>query len=332
MKALTEIKEKYTENIMKKANVTGIGIGFKETRGKKTDQLSIVVLVEKKLPVTALRKEDVVQEKLDGIPTDVVEVGRFEALDVSTANDRMKKWRPAPGGVSIGHYQITAGTLGVTVIDKKTGEELILSNNHVLADCNEGQIGDAILQPGPFDGGITSDAIAELCRFVPLEFSLVIPTSEIAVKSAGINSIFTGSGPHHRMLPVRTSEKENTVDAAVALPERRCIVDDKILEIGVLEGILQAELDMAVEKSGRTTGHTTGIVKTMDVTVTVYYGDLISALFSHQILADIVSKSGDSGSVVVSEKSAVGLLFAGSDRFSLLNPIDLVLDALNVEL
>lgn len=46
---------------------------------------------------------------------------------------RTERWRPAPMGVSIGHYKGTAGTAGCLVKDKKTGEIMILSNTHVLA-------------------------------------------------------------------------------------------------------------------------------------------------------------------------------------------------------
>lgn len=74
--------------------------------------MSIVVLVEKKVPVHKLKPEDIVQSELDGIPTDVVEIGTVRALNAQTEKARTDKWRPAPGGVSIGHYQITAGTLG----------------------------------------------------------------------------------------------------------------------------------------------------------------------------------------------------------------------------
>ena len=67
------------------------------------------------------------------------------------------------GGVSIGHYAITAGTPGAFVKDKTTAETLILSNNHVMANSNDASIGDAILQPGPADGGKSpQDRIAAL--------------------------------------------------------------------------------------------------------------------------------------------------------------------------
>ena len=67
------------------------------------------------------------------------------------------RMRPAPCGISCGHYKISAGTLGALAKGRsgnRPNRMLILSNNHVLADVNAGNIGDVILQPGAFDGGI----------------------------------------------------------------------------------------------------------------------------------------------------------------------------------
>jgi delta-aminolevulinic acid dehydratase/porphobilinogen synthase len=65
----------------------------------------------------------------------------------------------------VGHFNITAGTLGCLV--KKTAvdddEIFILSNNHVLADSNQAQIGNDIIEPSKLDGG--TDPIAKLTDF-----------------------------------------------------------------------------------------------------------------------------------------------------------------------
>jgi len=82
--------------------------------------------------------------KVAGISYEVEPIvsGRFFALQ-----SRAEKWRPAPGGVSIGHPLVTGGTLGAVLYDN-TGRKVILSNNHILAASNQGKIGDKILQPG----------------------------------------------------------------------------------------------------------------------------------------------------------------------------------------
>ncbi len=332
MKELISVKERHERYLLGKRNVTGVGIGFKKAKGKKTNELSIVVLVEKKLPETVLKDEDIIEKELEGVPTDVQEVGRIKAL-IQEENPRIKKWRPAPGGVSIGHHDITAGTLGVTVKDAKTGELLLLSNNHVLANSNEGDIGDSIFQPGPYDGGREEDKIAELHRFVPINFQVDPGSCPFASGTARtINELFQTVGSHHRLVPVRLSGKVNTVDAAVALPVSNDLVRGGILDIGVLRGTKEAELDMVVEKCGRTTGRTEGTVDVMDTTVNVMYGLGQLATFSHQLVLSALSQGGDSGSVVVSENKAVGLLFAGSEDVTICNPITLVMGALHIEI
>jgi hypothetical protein len=144
-----------------------VGIGYKLDNGELTDQLSIVALVDQKKPDIALQDSDRVPSEIQGVKTDVQEVGTLRAQ--LSPRDR---WRPViPGGVSIGHFRVTAGTLGVMVRDRLTGEYLILSNNHVLANSNDSTIGDVILQPGATDRGINpSDVVARLERFVPLRY------------------------------------------------------------------------------------------------------------------------------------------------------------------
>jgi hypothetical protein len=155
-------------------NVVGIGYGLKEITGQMTDQEAIVVMVSKKVPVSKLAKHHVVPKLIDGIVSDVIEIGHVTSRKVQANShtaeidkSRESRWRPAPGGVSIGHYRITAGTLCAVVYDKSSGKRLILSNNHVLANSTNGKdhrarIGDAILQPGPIDGGtVEQDTIGK---------------------------------------------------------------------------------------------------------------------------------------------------------------------------
>src|SRR5690606_35808689 len=116
---------------------------------------------------------DVVPREVDGVSTDVYEVGFLEAQTTPTPLPSPSgRFRPTiMPGISLGHYKITAGTFGAVVAHRDTGEKLILSNNHVLANSNEVLIGDAILQPGPVDGGMNpDDIVARLEQFVPLNY------------------------------------------------------------------------------------------------------------------------------------------------------------------
>ena len=314
--------------ILAQSNVVATGLGYKVTGGEKTTTLSIVCSVTEKLPRDKLRPDDMVPQTVEGIPTDVVETGRIRAFQ-----SRTDRHRPAPGGVSIGHREITAGTLGCLV--KRGSEIFILSNNHVLANSNDAQRGDAILQPGPHDGGaFPADHIANLENFVPISY--LIPelpsdckfaSSVIAVLNAGCSAI--GSRTRYRI--VRPQAEPNLVDAAIARPLNPADVSGEILEIGQLDGSAEAELGMAIQKSGRTTGYTTGNVDQIDVTVNVQYGAGRIAQFSDQLLAGPMSQGGDSGSAVMDmDRRLIGLLFAGSDNSTIINRIQNVFSALNV--
>src|SRR2546422_1198252 len=154
---------------MGKAKVIGVGIGRKVVAGEETEDPAVIVFVERKLPEPQLRKKDIVPKTLDEVKTDVIETGRLKAqAAMAGGRPRTDRWRPAPGGVSVGHVRITAGTLGAVV--RAGGRRVVLSNNHVLAASNNARIGDLILQPGPADSGTREDAIATLERFVEIRF------------------------------------------------------------------------------------------------------------------------------------------------------------------
>jgi hypothetical protein len=123
----------------------------------------------------------------------------------------------------------------------------------------------------------------------------------------------------------------NQVDAAVARPVEGIEVSDEILDIGVIGGVTPAKLGMRVRKSGRSTGFTTGTITILDATVDVNYGDKV-ARFDSQLISTSMSVPGDSGSLLVADDSllAVGLLFAGSEQVTIYNPIQVVLDRLNI--
>lgn len=326
-----QAKDLHKEKILSKPNVVGVGLGYKETRGKKTEELCVVALVRRKIPEAGLEPADLVPREVDGVPTDVMDVGELRAQVART-----DRFRPAPGGVSIGHYKITAGTFGTVVRDRSTGERLILSNNHVLANSNDAAVGDPILQPGTADDGREDlDTIAELARFCPIEFVSAPATCGIAlgVVAAG-NWLASLFGSHHRLMAYQSNPQAvNMVDAAVARPLNQADILDEILEIGTVAGTVGASLGMAVRKSGRTTGLTTGQITILDATVTVSYGEK-TASYEGQLISGPMSQPGDSGSLLVESGGlrAVGLLFAGSEQATIFNPIREVLDCLEVDL
>jgi hypothetical protein len=110
------------------------------------------------------------QERLARPMLERLQQGRAE-LDIAKGVRYEPRLTLRAGG-SCGHVNITAGTLGAFVQD--ADYYYVLSNNHVLADCDNGRPGDPILQPGPGDiRGGRFHVIANLSHAVPLNFQTV---------------------------------------------------------------------------------------------------------------------------------------------------------------
>jgi hypothetical protein len=328
---ISDLREVLRDNraqLHARANVVATGIGYKLTGGEKTSTLSIICSVAQKLPVAQLQSKDLVPKTLDGVPIDVIQTGPIRALQSHT--DRI---RPAPGGVSIGHRDITAGTFGCVV--KRNNQAFILSNNHVLANTNAAELGDPILQPGVYDGGrYPPDHIANLEQFVPIYFPGDSSDCSTAQGISGIlNAIAQTLGSDTRLHAVKEQVPENLVDAAIAKPLNPDDIREEILEIGTVKGIVQGQLGMAVTKSGRTTGLTSGKIEQVDVSANVQYGQNQTAYFIDQLMAGAMSQGGDSGSAILDDNNnLVGLLFAGSENSTIINRIENVFSALKVSL
>jgi hypothetical protein len=328
IQTISYLRQKTQKEILKKANVIGVGVGRKETEGKEAEELSLKVLVQEKVAVSALASKDIIPKEIDGINTDVTAVGKIYALQ-----NPQSRQRPAMPGISIGHYAITAGTFGAVVRDATTNERLILSNNHVLANSNSALEGDAILQPGRADGGgDPQDRIADLLRFVKINWKGGDGDDNCPIAAffeSLLNMFAAMMGSSTRLKQIK-ADMVNLIDAAVAKPVNNEIIEDAILKIGTVSGTAEATIGMKVKKSGRTTGYTEGVINTLDATIEVSYGST-TAVFEQQIFANHMSDPGDSGSLIVSEDNkAVGLLFAGSSTVTVINPIDAVLSGLNI--
>jgi hypothetical protein len=313
-------KEQYLDKLFVMPNVVGIGIGFKVSGGVVTRELAITISVSKKVATAQLTAGEIIPKLIGTFKTDVIETGVFKAFQ-----DPKQKMRPARPGVSIGHYNITAGTFGCLV--KRGSDVFILSNNHVLADSNNGKAGDAIWQPGKYDGGTDADKIGELADYVPLAFD----SSDGETQPGCLATLLRLFGAQPRADGIN-QPGNNHVDCALARPLSPGLVTPDILSIGKPTGVGAATLGASVQKFGRTTNYTQSQIIQVDVTATVDY-DGPTAVFQGQLMAGAMSQGGDSGSAVLDDqKRVVGLLYAGSDSTTLLNPIQDVLTALNVEI
>ena len=202
-----------------------------------------------------------------------------------------------------------SGTLGALV--EKNGEYYILSNNHVLAQLNQAQVGDPINQPGMLDNACdapSNDFIAELSGY----------------KKIKVNG-------------------NNKVDAALAkINDGDVNIDGEILEIGPPgNSTVAPAVGMKVKKSGRTTGRTKGEITAINVAGNVGFpeecSDEAPVLFIRFIKQMVIestgnkefSAGGDSGSLIVEDVDdcprPVGLLFAGGPGFTIANKASTVL-------
>jgi hypothetical protein len=309
------------------ANIVGVGIGLGETQaapgtpalssGVAPGEYAVNVYVadltsvdEVKSVIAEAMGESAFSE--DSFPLNIIQTGLVEA------QPHRFRVRPAPGGVSVAHYKVTAGTIGCLCVGNsapRNSRLMVLSNNHVLANTNSAVFGDCIAQPGPYDGGkCPADQIAILERFVPISFS------------AGAS---------------------NVVDCATgwAWPDRvrRELVyrsGSGLAYFRIASAPVGPYLGMIVGKSGRTTQLTTGRVTGINVTVNVNYGGGRVARFVDQIAIQSTSSvpfsaGGDSGSSIWTwntTRNPVGLLFAGGGGVTFANRMPRVLAALDVRL
>jgi len=80
MAAVKAVKDKYEAELLRKANVVGVAIGYREKAGQMTDQVALTVMVKKKVPLSQLDAKDVIPPEIEGVMIDVKEVGEIRAL------------------------------------------------------------------------------------------------------------------------------------------------------------------------------------------------------------------------------------------------------------
>ena len=294
-------------------NIVGLGVAEKVVENRLTGELAVKVYVRRKLLEAELRPADRIPKTIEGIPTDVEVSGLIRALLLPCSIDRRRRQTPSPCGVSIGHQAITAGTIGALVRDRgqtDNGRRYVLSNNHVLANSNSSQPGDAVLQPGPADGGtLPTHQVGTLTRFVKIKFS---------------------------------PGTENQLDCAIAEVTNNAVLDE-VCSVGDVAGTVKPAREMAVWKHGRTTGLTRGVITDVNADIRVDYREAGVAFFVDQIVVRGLppttpfSEGGDSGSVILDRprNRACALLFAGGDAaadLTFANPIQTVLSRLRVRL
>jgi hypothetical protein len=325
--------------------VVSVGIGYRYRKGKRTDEICVVVGVKKKLLPDQVPAGEMVPELGNGVRTDVIEYGEIKPHALT------QRRRPCPPGYSCGHPQVTAGTLGAWVKRGTGDESYILSNNHVIANSNDTTPGVLIRQPGRADGGTDGDRIARLTEYVRIRFDDEENGGNGKKSSSAVgwrawkwpaNLVARLLGCPYRLVVARPNQLDqphpNLVDAAVARVISESNVDLDIPEIGEIQGMADFQLGDRVQKTGRTTVHTTGMVEVVGAESVVNYGaGKGNATFRDQFVvrADSgdFSAGGDSGSAIVTEDNVLGgLLFAGGDGVTIANKISNVISLLGIRL
>ena len=309
------VQEQHTRGLLAIAGVVGTATGLSE------DGTPAVLIFTRGVPAAGT-----IPRGLQGVPTVVKVTGEFFAMKKPDGPPGQNKepevdrtaWfdSPVPIGVSTGNEgECSAGTIGARV---KDGSDNVyaLSNNHVFALENNVSEPSYILQPGLYDTECvehSNNLLGQLSAYEPLLF---------------------GGG-------------KNYIDAAIAspIPGERTLGNSTPLKAdGVTHdgygtpksATVSAQLGDEVQKYGRTSGWTKGIIDAVNWTGYVNY-DSGTAYFEDQIIVysrRAFIKAGDSGSLLVTDpgRNPVGLLFAGSasGKYAIANRIDRVLNEFNV--
>lgn len=203
-------------------------------------------------------------------------------IDISIIDTNPRnRHRPLIGGISVGHYDITAGTIGGFFKDTDN-DYVILSNNHVLANTNNARSGDPIIQPGNYDGG--TQAIGKLKRFKKL-----------------------------------LRKSENYQDSAIATIDTKFI--NTINKIGLIKGFSKPKINMICYKSGRTTGKTKSKIIALNGRFSVDYGKTSFVISGCIVTNYMSDGGDSGSLLLDGNNNAVGLLFAGSNQITIHNDI-----------
>ena len=295
-----------------------VGVGRKLVEGKLTKTLCVRLYVTQKLPRRLLRTGDLLPERIDGIPTDIIEAP--PAYLAAPARPLLNTQAPRATAGARWTSAVPTRPFGparsprcVARVDpRRPPIGFVLANSHTLADLGLAPVGATILQPATHDGGTPAQRLGGLERFVAI---------------------------------VDTPTAENLVDAAIAKLDTPSAMTAGICSIGPVNGTSAATPEVVVHKHGRTTGYTIGVIDDASVNVLMplrrddptRLTQFVNQIRLRPQLGQFVfAQPGDSGALVLTKAGnlAVGLLFACPDNgsFAYANPIHPVLDALEIDL
>ena len=315
--------EEIWEKIKDKKNVVGYSKKLRKRikDGREVEEEVIRIYVSTKVDPALLDLKNLIPQEVEGVPTDVVEIGEMKALNLHP-QAHVTRVRPLVAGVSIGNWAITAGTLGWFFKDGR-GREMLGSNAHVFAEdpLKPSSHEKRIVQPGRYDQGkVPEDIVGTYYWHQPLS------GSECALSNA-ITGLLNGASA----LLGRKTRFELTlaemakIDFAVAEPttdyELKLYTADEfegfiglgfagsnqasffckaqhIRDAGwtpISKTIMPVTVGETIHKIGRTTEYTSGQVVDDSAYGRVNYGGLNYVEFDDVILTTAMLEGGDSG-------------------------------------
>jgi hypothetical protein len=296
---LIEIKNRAAAQLMKLPGVNAVGLGGRERAGRPTGEIVLKVFVYSKKPFTDIDPSELVPAEIEGVPTDVVEMGDL-SLQVTPGRavvpvDQIdsSRQRPLIGGcqLQVDLAGSGMGTLGCFLVDTNDAAKVYaLTNHHVLSTSAT----QPTLNTTKAGQPTSSDSITKCCSAI---IGKVAGGSNIPVRDAGIVRLDPGAQWIADIVEIGAVKGTHTVTIAEA-----------------------ATLTYQVRKRGMRTRLTGGTVQAINLTKVV-------AGVSHTNLTVIspnpdatlpagttvvFTDGGDSGSALVNDANeVVSLHFAG---------------------
>lgn len=294
-----DTKNKYVDQILLLDDVHTVAIGHKQTDGAMTKVPTIVIFTTKKKKMEDIPENQRIPKTIHGVPTDIIEVPKFQQGQTEEALDipNQKKFRPVPCGAEIymPSSPFTGGycTLGMFAHSTRPSDS---SQTIYLLSCAHCfyRPDQVIFQPASND-----------------------PIDRIAYATRVVNSTHVDGGI------------AELLDNELAAP---C----EIIGIGSPLGtydVSVANLGELVVKSGRTTGTTIGSIAYLHADADDKKDQIIIADQNNVPFSD----HGDSGSVVLMDQGpqrhkVIGLLWGGALQYTILSPIQDVMNELEISL
>src|SRR3954469_20342711 len=138
---LFAIKDRAAERLLAVPGVTAVGVGGRERAGQPTGELVIKVFVTGKRPAGEVPADQLIPAEIEGVPTDVVEMGPLQITAAPTGQPTagateydLQRRRPLVGGSAVVNEfnDSLTGTLGCFLThDSDPAKVYALTNFHI---------------------------------------------------------------------------------------------------------------------------------------------------------------------------------------------------------